>query len=82
MLPAAKIKVRSATAAGRMSTCRGPHDPGQIHAGVAVRTGETLRPGDLLFTRGGMPTHDLGHVVIYAGGGTVQAVRRILATAA
>lgn len=42
---------------------------GQIHAGVAVGNGDHLRPGDLLFTRGGRPTHDLGHVAIYAGDG-------------
>lgn len=42
---------------------------GQINEGVAVSSGETLRPGDLLFTRGGRPTHDRGHVSIYAGKG-------------
>ena len=42
---------------------------GQIREGVAVADGGTLRAGDLLFSRGGRPTHDLGHVSIYAGGG-------------
>ena len=42
---------------------------GQVNVGVAVSTGEALRPGDLLFTRGGQQVHDLGHVAIYAGGG-------------
>lgn len=42
---------------------------GQIHAGEPIPVGAQLRPGDLLFTRGGRPTHDLGHVAIYAGGG-------------
>lgn len=39
-----------------------------IRTGVPVADGE-LRPGDLLFTRGGRPVRDLGHVAIYAGGG-------------
>jgi len=30
---------------------------------------EDLRPGDLIFTRGGRTVRDLGHVAIYAGGG-------------
>ena len=30
-----------------------------------------LRPGDLLFFRGGDPVQDLGHVAIYAGNGTM-----------
>lgn len=39
-----------------------------VKAGVPIHKGE-LRPGDLLFTRGGQQVHDLGHVAIYAGGG-------------
>ena len=42
---------------------------GQVQAGVAVSAGDSLRPGDLLFTRGGQQVHDLGHVAIYAGRG-------------
>jgi cell wall-associated NlpC family hydrolase len=42
----------------------------QLHVGVAVTDGQ-LRPGDLVFSRGGIPTHDFGHVAIYAGGGNV-----------
>lgn len=41
---------------------------GQVKTGVSIEAGE-LRPGDLLFTRGGQQVHDLGHVAIYAGGG-------------
>lgn len=41
---------------------------GLIGAGRAV-DGGALRPGDLLFTRGGRVVRDLGHVSIYAGGG-------------
>ncbi|HSH22577.1 MAG TPA: C40 family peptidase [Acidimicrobiales bacterium] len=43
---------------------------GQINAGVAVDA-SALRPGDLIFTRGGPAgsVHDGGHVAIYAGGG-------------
>lgn len=41
----------------------------QINAGAPVRPGSELRPGDLLFTRGGRPVRDGGHVGIYAGGG-------------
>ncbi len=42
----------------------------QINAGVAVAVSE-LRPGDLIFTRGGPAgsVRDGGHVAIYAGGG-------------
>ena len=41
---------------------------GLIDAGRPITSG-ALRPGDLLFTRGGQVVHDLGHVAIYAGGG-------------
>lgn len=40
----------------------------QIGVGVAVGDNE-LQLGDLLFSRGGVPPHDLGHVAIYTGGG-------------
>lgn len=43
---------------------------GQIHAGRPVDVAE-LQPGDLVFTRGGRPVRDLGHVAIYAGDGQV-----------
>lgn len=43
---------------------------GQIHAGQPVDIGD-LQPGDLVFTRGGRPVRDLGHVAIYAGDGQV-----------
>jgi cell wall-associated NlpC family hydrolase len=46
-----------------------------IHVGVPV-TLDQLQPGDLLFSRGGLTLHDLGHVVIYAGDGTVIAAPR------
>ena len=41
-----------------------------------VRVGEAvgpadLQPGDLVFSRGGRPVHDLGHVAIYTGGDQV-----------
>jgi cell wall-associated NlpC family hydrolase len=42
----------------------------QLDFGVAVTDGD-LRPGDLVFSRGGIPTHDYGHVALYAGGGNV-----------
>lgn len=42
---------------------------GQIAVGVEVRPADGLLIGDLLFFRGGKPTHDLGHVAIYAGDG-------------
>ena len=35
-----------------------------------------LRPGDLLFFRGGDPVQDLGHVAIYAGNGTMITAPR------
>lgn len=38
----------------------------QIRSGIAVDPAE-LRPGDLVFSRGGRPVHDFGHVGIYAG---------------
>ena len=41
---------------------------GLIDAGRPITSG-ALRPGDLLFTRGGQVVHDFGHVAIYAGGG-------------
>src|SRR5205823_7875220 len=40
----------------------------QARVGVTVPI-SNLEPGDLLFFRGGSPTHDLGHVTIYAGSG-------------
>jgi cell wall-associated NlpC family hydrolase len=40
----------------------------QILVGTPVGI-EDLRPGDLIFTRGGRTVRDLGHVAIYAGGG-------------
>lgn len=42
----------------------------QARAGVAVELSD-LEPGDLIFTRGGAPPRDLGHVSLYAGGGEV-----------
>jgi cell wall-associated NlpC family hydrolase len=42
----------------------------QVHMGVPVPT-DQVAPGDLVFSRGGKPTHDLGHVAIYIGGGRV-----------
>lgn len=41
----------------------------QVRMGMAVAPGAPLRPGDLLFTRGGQRVRDLGHVAIYAGRG-------------
>lgn len=38
----------------------------QVHVGGHVDPG-SLRPADLLFFRGGRPTHDKGHVGIYIG---------------
>lgn len=38
----------------------------QIRSGIAVDPYE-LRPGDLVFSRGGRPVRDYGHVGIYAG---------------
>lgn len=40
----------------------------QVTYGVTVPLA-ALAPGDLLFTRGGQPTHDLGHVALYLGDG-------------
>jgi cell wall-associated NlpC family hydrolase len=42
----------------------------QVHVGVDVPVAG-IKPGDLVFSRGGKPTHDLGHVAIYVGGGRV-----------
>jgi cell wall-associated NlpC family hydrolase len=42
----------------------------QVRVGVPVPA-DQLAPGDLVFTRGGRPAHDLGHVAIYVGGGRV-----------
>jgi len=42
----------------------------QVHAGVPVALDE-LAPGDLVFTRGGDPPTDFGHVSLYAGDGIV-----------
>lgn len=39
-----------------------------VSYGVTVPASQML-PGDLIFTRGGRPTRDLGHVGIYAGDG-------------
>lgn len=41
----------------------------QVLAGRALSTSDPLRPGDLLFMRGGQQVHDFGHVAIYAGNG-------------
>ncbi|HUP68574.1 MAG TPA: C40 family peptidase [Acidimicrobiales bacterium] len=41
-----------------------------IRTGVAVDLTD-LRPGDLVFSRGGRPVRDFGHVAIYAGDNTV-----------
>jgi len=49
---------------------------GQIGVGVPVPPGEELLPGDLVFFRGGRPTHDLGHVAIYAGDGLMVIAPR------
>jgi cell wall-associated NlpC family hydrolase len=40
-----------------------------VRMGAPVAEGMPLRPGDLIFTRGGQQVHDLGHVAIYVGGG-------------
>ncbi|HET9733507.1 MAG TPA: NlpC/P60 family protein [Acidimicrobiales bacterium] len=42
----------------------------QASYGTTVAAAD-LRPGDLLFFRGGDPVQDLGHVTIYAGNGTM-----------
>jgi cell wall-associated NlpC family hydrolase len=47
----------------------------QINVGVAVGLND-LRPGDLVFTRGGRVPTDLGHVAIYAGNGMVIVAPR------
>jgi cell wall-associated NlpC family hydrolase len=44
----------------------------QARIGVPI-TVDQLQPGDLVFTRGGSPPTDLGHVMIYAGNGIVIA---------
>lgn len=49
---------------------------GQILVGVEVRPSDELLIGDLLFFRGGQPTHDLGHVAIYAGNGLMVIAPR------
>ncbi len=48
---------------------------GQIAVGVEVEAGP-LAVGDLLFFRGGRPTHDLGHVAVYAGDGLMVIAPR------
>jgi cell wall-associated NlpC family hydrolase len=47
----------------------------QARLGVSVPLTE-LQPGDLLFFSGGRPTHDLGHVTIYAGNGQMVTAPR------
>ena len=47
----------------------------QARVGVTVQLNE-LQPGDLLFFRGGQPSHDLGHVTIYAGNGAMVTAPR------
>ncbi len=42
---------------------------GLVKAGVSPDPSGPLQLGDLIFTRGGRPTHDLGHVGLYAGEG-------------
>ncbi|MGH9152711.1 MAG: C40 family peptidase [Acidimicrobiales bacterium] len=49
---------------------------GQIAVGVEVEPAGGLVIGDLLFFRGGRPTHDLGHVAIYAGDGLMVIAPR------
>lgn len=49
---------------------------GQIAVGVEVEPAGGLVPGDLLFFRGGRPTHDLGHVAVYAGDGLMVIAPR------
>jgi len=49
---------------------------GQVAVGVPIDPSEVLVPGDLLFFRGGRPTHDLGHVAIYAGDGLMVIAPR------
>lgn len=47
----------------------------QVHIGVPVSVNQ-IAPGDLVFTRGGRPAHDYGHVAIYVGGGKVIVAPR------
>lgn len=47
----------------------------QVHIGVPVSV-DRIAPGDLVFTRGGRPVHDYGHVAIYVGGGKVIVAPR------
>ena len=47
----------------------------QINIGIPVGVND-LRPGDLVFTRGGRVPTDLGHVAIYAGNGMVIVAPR------
>lgn len=49
---------------------------GQIAVGVEVEPASGLVLGDLLFFRGGRPTHDLGHVTVYAGDGLMVIAPR------
>lgn len=42
---------------------------GLVKVGVAIDPTGPLQLGDLIFSRGGRPTRDLGHVGMYAGGG-------------
>ena len=50
---------------------------GQVAVGVEVDPDASgLVAGDLLFFRGGQPTHDLGHVAIYAGSGLMVIAPR------
>ena len=47
----------------------------QVHVGIDIPVAR-IKPGDLVFTRGGKPTHDLGHVALYAGGGRIIVAPR------
>ena len=49
---------------------------GQIAVGVEVEPAGELVRGDLLFFRGGRPTHALGHVAIHAGDGLMVIAPR------
>ena len=48
----------------------------QVNLGVPVPVDAELAPGDLVFFRGGRPTHDLGHVGLYVGDGLMVIAPR------